>query len=82
MLFVDYGVNKVCCCSKDREVCHLSPIELSRTDQMKRVAVSLRYACEKDTIFYERYVKGLPFLSKMVYKRVSLWTLGRASLYV
>ena len=66
MLFVDYRVNKVVCCLKNREVCHLSPIEISRTDPTKRVAVSLRYECERDTILYERYAKGLPFLSKMV----------------
>ena len=33
---------------------------------------------EKGTIFYQRYAKGVPFLSKMVYKRVRVWTSGRS----
>ena len=28
--------------------------------------------------YYERYTKGVPFLSKMVYKRVRVWTSGRS----
>ena len=30
------------------------------------------------TIFYGRCTKGVPFLSKMVYKRVRVWTLGQS----
>ena len=29
---------------------------------------------ERGTNFYERYTKGVPFLSKMIYKRVRVWT--------
>ena len=36
---------------------------------------------ERGTIFYGKYAKGVPFLSKMVHKRVRVWTSGRASPY-
>ena len=36
---------------------------------------------KRGTIFYRRYIKGLHFLSKMVYKRVWVWSSGRACPY-
>ena len=33
---------------------------------------------ERHTIFFGKYTKGVPFLSKMVYERVRVWTSGRS----
>ena len=46
---------------------------------MRRLAEVAPCVYERSTILYRRYTKGVPFLSKMVYKRVRNWASGRTS---
>ena len=48
--------------------------------QVKSLVKVLLWVYERGTIFYGRYryMKGLPFLSQMVFKRVRVWTLGQS----
>ena len=53
---------------KGRENCHLG----------KKISCSPKKVYERGTIFYGKYAKGVPFLSKMVHKRVLVRTSGRS----
>ena len=64
--------------------CHLgieiwSLQNMSSRPTVKRCSFST--VCERGIIFYGSYMKRLPFLSKMVYKRVRVWTSG-SSLFI
>ena len=48
------------------------PLKISRTDPPRINAVFLLEACDRGTIFYGCFVKGLPFLSIMVCKMKGL----------
>ena len=49
---------------------------ISNRPNEKRCSVSIPSICQRGTIFYGRYIKGSPFVSRMVYiKRLRVWTL-------
>ena len=61
---------------------HLMAVEMTRK---RPVLVIYSYykdrpvtAVKRDAVFFYRYVKGVPFLSKMLCKRVMSWASGRS----
>ena len=51
-------------------------LKITRTDAMKRDVQCFVTVCLRGYHFYGTYMKGLFFLSEMVYKRVRVWTVS------
>ena len=45
---------------------------------LEKDTVFMLNVCERGNILYRKYMKGLPFLSKMIYQRVRIWGLERS----
>ena len=58
-------------CHPDLLAVFKRPVQIFRTDPTKRNALFLLSVSERGTIFYDM---KKPFLSKMVYKRIRVWT--------